>query len=92
MRYVIRWEQTTAHSASVEISLADLASWAAAALPLHSLGVGNTTETPAAEQIERSLSKNPHLRDRLLQLYSAAHSAAGVPQQTPRIISVESEL
>lgn len=84
MRYVIRWEQTTTQSATVEISLAELSTWAAATLPLRGLGILGTPETPAAERLERSLTKNSHLRDRLLQMYGAAHARpAPEPPQPP---------
>lgn len=90
MRYVIRWEQTVTQSATVDISLAELSSWAAATLPLRVLGSDGSPETPTAVQLERSIASNPHLRDRLLQLYGAAHpGTASTAQHSARIVDVE---
>lgn len=90
MRYVIRWEQTTTQSATVEISLAELSSWAASTLPLRGLGINGSPGTPAAKQLERSLAENTHLRDRLLQMYGAARTEATPGRRHgPRIIGVD---
>jgi hypothetical protein len=89
MRFVISWEQTTTHSATVEISLADLSSWAVAHLPLRGLPGGSGTTVPTALQLETSLAKNPHLRDRLLQLYAASlDQGSTIHQHGPRIMAV----
>lgn len=92
MRFVISWEQTTTHAATIEISLAELSSWAVAHLPLRGLPGGTVTSAPTPDQLEKSLSKNSHLRDRLLQLYGASlEQVPTVHQHAPRIVAVDED-
>lgn len=93
MRFVISWEQTTTHAATVEISLTDLSSWAVTHVPLRGLLGGSATSAPTPGQLEESLSKNSHLRDRLLQIYSdSLEQAPAIRRHAPRIVAVAEEL
>lgn len=91
MRYSIRWARTTTHSATVEISLAELAAWAATAAPVR--GIADLSPaTPDAGALEASLSRNHHLRERVLQLYSEAHDVVDVVEiHGPQILGVNEE-
>lgn len=65
--YKVTWTQEAVATATVDVELDELARWAIAASVVRS-GPEPTAADPIA--LQRSLERNPHLRDALLRLYA----------------------
>lgn len=74
MRYAVRWRQTTEHAVEVDVDAATVAAWAVETVPLRTLR-GDQVAPASAAMILQSMDANPHLRNRLVQLWAAAHAA-----------------
>lgn len=65
--YKLTWMQAAIATASVDVELDELARWAIAAGVIRA--GGNPPGPPEAAALQRSLERNPHLRDAVLRLY-----------------------
>jgi len=65
--YRVTWTETAIATATVDVELDELARWAIAADVIR-LGPEPAAADPVA--LQRSLERNPHLRDALLRLYA----------------------
>lgn len=86
MRYAVRWRQSIEHAVEIDVDIAAVAAWAATAVPLQALR-GDLVVTPSTAMILQSMNANVHLRDRLIQLWAAAHTAT--TGSTPRVEVIE---
>ncbi len=73
MRHTIQWTRTTTHSATIEISVAGLAAWAIRGGPIRAVDALSPT-APTAAALGISLSRNHHLRQRLLQICTESYN------------------
>lgn len=73
MRYAVRWRQSIEHAVEIDVDVATVAAWAAEAVPLRALR-GDQVAPVSAAMILQSMDANPHLRNRLIQLWAAAHA------------------
>lgn len=65
--YKVTWTQAAIATATVDVELDELARWAITAGVIRS-GPEPTAADPVA--LQRSLERNPHLRDAVLRLYA----------------------
>lgn len=66
--YKVTWTQTAIATATIDVELDELARWAIQSGSVLAGGAMPAEPDPVA--LERSLERNPHLRDALLRLYS----------------------
>ena len=74
-RLLVSWVEARARSELLEISIEDLAAWAAENVPLQALGSG-ALHRPAAAELATAMARNPHLFQRLALQYARAQTAA----------------
>lgn len=86
MRYAVRWRQSVEHAVEIDVDEATVAAWAAGAVPLRALR-GDQVAPASAAMILQSMDANPHMRDRLIQLWAAAHA---IPTDSaPRVDAID---
>ncbi|WP_316309486.1 hypothetical protein [Clavibacter michiganensis] len=89
MRYGITW--TTTHHSEVDLSVEQLAAWATTAAP--GAFFAQSPEALAgtsAEQLVELISRNRHLRDRLLALYlQQTHPAHATTETHLTVVDVQ---
>ncbi len=71
MRVTVRWESRVEHTLVADVDLDALASWAIQSQAIGLL-VDGVTRIPQPDELAASLTLNPHLCARLVQLHAVA--------------------